>query len=235
MNKIILQLSTIFLDIVFPKRCVDCGKEGGFVCYECAGRIENIVTMTCPFCGKISKSGQFCLSCKIKHNLKLSGLIVAASYDKGPTKEMIHHLKYSGFIELAGSLSEIIYQSLRNNMPKGEFLAVPVPLHKNREAMRGFNQSELIVRDLSKKLHLHGGCALKRIKDTETQVNLNREMRQQNLAGAFVCKDKELIKGKNILLVDDVATTLTTLNECAKALNDAGARKIWGVVVARRV
>jgi len=224
-----------FLDLVFPRRCVDCGKEGSFVCYDCAGKIEKIVTMTCAFCGKISKSGQFCSSCKAKHELVLSGLIVAARYDSGPTKEMIHHLKYSGFTELASSLSEIIYQTLQKNMPKGEFVAVPVPLHKNREAVRGFNQSELIVRILSKKLHLHGGCALSRIKDTETQVNLSRELRQKNLEGAFSCIDKTLVKGKNILLVDDVATTLTTLNECAKVLKDAGAKKIWGVVVARRV
>jgi ComF family protein len=224
-----------FLDLIFPMRCVDCGKEGSFVCYDCAQKIENIETMTCAFCGKISKSGQFCSGCKTKWGMELSGLIVAARYDAGPTKEMIHHLKYSGFTELAASLSEIVYQSLRKNMPKGDFVAVPVPLHKNREAIRGFNQSELIVRDLSKKLHLHGGCAISRVKDTETQVNLNRELRQQNLKGAFTCSDSTLVKGKNILLIDDVATTLTTLNECAKVLKDAGAKKIWGVVVARRM
>ena len=225
----------IFLDIVFPKRCVECGKEGSFVCYDCVEKIEVIKTVTCAICGKISRSGQFCAGCKTKWGLELSGLIVAASYDAGPTKEMIHHLKYSGFTELADSLSEMLYQVIRKNMPKGDFVAVPVPLHRNREASRGFNQSELIVRNLSKKLHLHGGCALTRIKDTETQVNLNRELRKQNLSGAFVCKDKDLIKGKYVLLVDDVATTLTTLNECAKALKDAGAKKIWAAVVARRV
>ena len=225
----------IFLDIVFPKRCVDCGKEGSFVCYDCAGKIEIIKTMTCAVCGKISKSGQFCPACRTKWGLELSGLIAAARYDIGPTKEMIHHLKYSGFTELADPLSEMIYQSLRNHMPKGNCVAVPVPLHKNREAVRGFNQAELIVRDLSKKMHLHGGLAISRIKDTETQVNLNRTLRQHNLSGAFVCTDKNLVKDKNVLLIDDVATTLSTLNECAKVLKEAGAKKIWGVVVARRV
>lgn len=225
----------IFLDIVFPKRCVDCGKEGGFVCFDCAGKIEMVKTTTCAVCGKISKSGQFCSACKVRWGLTFNGLIVAASYDIGPTKEMIHHLKYSGFTELAEPLAEMLYQALRNQIPRGDLVAVPVPLHKNKEAKRGFNQAELIVRVLSKKLRLHGGCALVRTKDTETQVNLSRKLRQENLEGAFSCSDKALVKGKNILLVDDVATTLTTLNECAKALKDAGARKIWGAVVARRV
>ena len=224
-----------FLDIIFPKRCIDCGREGNFVCYDCAEKIEIIKTMTCAVCGKISKSGQFCPGCKIKWGLELSGLIVAADYDSGPTKEMIHHLKYSGFTELADPLSEMIYQVLKNNMPRGNFVAVPVPLHRNREALRGFNQSELIIRGLCQKLGLHGGCAINRVKDTETQVSLDKIHRKQNLGGAFNCTDKGLIYGKNVLLVDDVATTLTTLNECAKVLKSAGAKKIWGVVVARRI
>lgn len=225
----------IFLDILFPKRCVECGKAGDFVCFDCASKIETIKTSTCSVCGKISKSGQFCSGCKTKWNLELSGLIVAAHYDVGPTKEMIHHLKYSGFTGLACSLSEIIYQSLKNNMPKDPLVIVPVPLHKNREGLRGFNQSELIAKELSKKLNISGGCAISRLKDTKTQVSLNRKLRLQNLDGAFVCEDREFVEGKNILLIDDVATTLTTLNECAKALKAAGAKKVWGVVVARRI
>jgi len=225
-----------FLDLLFPKRCVDCGKEGNFVCFECAGKIEPIKTATCAECGKISKLGRFCPSCKTKRSYHLNGLTVAARYDVGPTKEMIHHFKYSGFTDLAIPLTEMIYQALCGNLPvKNDLVVVPVPLHKNRESTRGFNQAELIAKELSKRLKVHGACAIARIKDTETQVNLTRELRIQNLAGAFSCTDREFVKGKNILLVDDVATTLTTLNECAKVLKDAGARKIWGAVVARRI
>lgn len=223
------------LDIIFPRRCVDCGKEGGFVCYECAQKIEIIKTLTCPVCGKISKYGQFCPACRVKWGMELSGLICAARYDAGPTKEMIHHLKYSGFTELSSSLSEMIYQALRNNLPNGDLVVVPVPLHKNREGLRGFNQSELIARELSKKLSIPGGCAISRQKDTTSQVNLDRKFRLQNLTGAFTCTDREFIGGKTVLLIDDVATTLTTLNECAKVLKESGAKRVWGVVVARRI
>lgn len=228
-------LCEVFLDIIFPKRCVECGREGSFVCYDCVAKIETIKTATCAACGKISKYGQFCPACKTKLGIDFSGLIVAADYDMGPTKEMIHHLKYSGFTELATLLSEIIYQSLRNNLPKGQLVIVPVPLHEKKEGMRGFNQSELVARELSKKLDIAGGCAISRIKETETQVSLNRKERQQNLIGAFVCEDREFVEGKSVLLIDDVATTLTTLNECAKELKKAGAKKVYGVVVARRL
>lgn len=223
-----------FLDIIFPKRCVECGRAGDYVCYDCAAKIEIIKTSTCAVCGKISKYGQFCAACKVKRDIKLSGLIVAASYDEGPTREMIHHLKYSGFTGLASLLSEIIYQNLQNNLPKRQSVIVPVPLHKKREGLRGFNQSELIAKELSKKLNIPGGCAISRIKDTKTQVNLDRKQRKENLIGAFACDDKELVEGKDVLLIDDVATTLATLNECAKILQKAGAKKIWGVVVAKR-
>ena len=124
---------------------------------------------------------------------------------------------------------------MKNRIPPAPLVVIPVPLHKNRQDLRGFNQSELIARKLSKKLNLPGGCALARTKDTEAQVSLSREFRLTNLVGAFTCTDKEFITGKNILLVDDVATTLSTLNECARALKDAGAKKVWGIVVARRV
>jgi len=225
----------LFLDIIFPKRCVDCGKVGDFVCYDCATKIEIIKTLTCPMCGKINKFGQICLRCRAKHGLVLEGLFSSARYDAGPTKEMIHHFKYSGFTELGISLTEMIYQSLHNKLPNGPFVIVPVPLHKNREGKRGFNQSELIARELSRRLDLPGGCALARVKDTRAQVNLNKELRLNNLVGAFACDDPSFIEGKNVLLIDDVATTLTTLNECAKVLKESGAKKVWGVVVARRV
>lgn len=232
---LIVNIFSNFLDIFFPKRCVNCGEGGCFVCYECANKIEIIQTSTCPVCGKISKFGQFCSSCKTKSQLALSGLIVAARYDAGPIKEMIHHFKYSGFTGLADSLSEIICLGLRKNLPKGPLVIVPVPLHKNKEGIRGFNQSELISREISRNLKISGGCAISRIRDTRTQVSLNKHDRMENLIGAFRCVDKEFIEGKNILLIDDVATTFTTLNECAKVLKDTGAKKIWGVVVARRI
>lgn len=197
--------------------------------------IEFFITPTCAKCGKITQFGQYCSACKQKIETNLAGLIVAASYDAGPVKEMIHHLKYSGFSEFVDLLVELIYQRLLNKLPKGNIEVVPVPLHRSRESMRGFNQAELIARQLSKKLNLTGGNFLRRTKNTEPQVTLSGQKRRENLINSFICEEPKEVEGKTILLIDDVTTTGTTLNECARVLKDAGAKSVWGVVVAKRI
>lgn len=192
-------------------------------------------TSVCPECGKITQSCQYCPSCKSKLKTPLSGIFIASRYDAGPTKEIIHHLKYSGFTELAELLGEILCEKLVNNSIPRNCVVVPVPLHQKKEFERGFNQAELMARYVSKKLDIPGGIALMRLRNTRTQVGLNREERIKNCAEAFSCVDPELILGKNILLVDDVTTTGTTLSECAKVLRNAGAKRVYGLVVARRV
>lgn len=237
MNIVYSKISNIFLDIFFPKRCVGCGAYGTFVCNECALKIEPLLTSTCPICGKITEAGKYCNLCRKKLKPVLSGLMVSALYDSGPLKEMIHHLKYSGFTELVPILSELLYQRINREklFLTEKIIVVPVPLHFKREAKRGFNQAELISLDFSKKLKLHGGCALKRIRNTETQVSLNKVERHKNLSGAFVCIDQELIRKKTVLLVDDVTTSGATLSECARVLKEAGAKKVFGAVVAKRL
>lgn len=234
-NKISYFYGRVFLDIFFPKRCVGCGASDTFLCYKCAGEIETFVTPTCNVCGKINKFGQTCSGCRAKTKSNLTGLIIAARYDSGPVKEMIHHLKYSGFTELVPAISELICQRLKTKMPRGDLVIVPIPLHQKREAKRGFNQAELIARFVSKRFNIRGGNALARTRNTETQVKLNRFERMRNLSGAFVCLDEKLIKERIILLIDDVTTTGSTLNECACVLKNAGAKRVWGIVVAKRI
>ncbi|MDP1760079.1 MAG: ComF family protein [Candidatus Woesebacteria bacterium] len=222
----------IFLDIFFPKRCLQCGKSGTDLCSDCANLIEGLRTPVCFDCGKITQFGQFCADCRRKSKSSLKGIIVSAGYESGPTKEIIHHLKYSGFTELASLLGELIFQRLSKNKPPGDLVIAPAPLHGKREAERGFNQSELIARYVSKRLGIPGGYALSKIKKTESQVKLDKAERIKNLSGAFRCTDKELIFKKTVLLIDDVTTTGTTLEECAKVLKQNGAKEVWGVVVA---
>jgi len=227
---------SVFLDIFFPKRCVDCNEPAEyFVCENCVKKIEKVKTSVCPGCGKISQFSKYCPNCKNKIKPNLSGLIVACRYEIGPIKEMVHHLKYSAITSLAEPLGELVAERLLRDIPKGNLVIVPVPLHKKRELSRGFNQSELIARRVSERLNLPGGLALKRVKNTPSQVSLSGNLRRINLAGAFRCDDAELICNKVVLLIDDVCTTGTTLNECAKILRKNGAKQVFGVVVARRV
>lgn len=230
----ILQISSNFLlDIFYPKHCVGCGFYGQYVCLKCAKKIEPVITSTCPECGKIINLGKFCQNCKKKLGIELSGIIISARYEVGPTKEMIHHLKYSGFTSIADMLAELMVQRIRReNIPK-DILLIPVPLYKSRQSERGFNQSELLVKYISKKTNIPYKNELIRRRHTVSQVSLSGAERRENLEGAFTWMNEKSIKGKNILLVDDVTTTYSTLNECAKELKSAGAKKIYGLVVVR--
>ncbi|MFA7244249.1 MAG: ComF family protein [Patescibacteria group bacterium] len=162
----------------------------------------------------------------------INGIMSAATYDAGPTKEIIHHLKYSGFVDLAGILGELLVERLLLEAIPDNCVIVSVPLSLKRKAERGFNQSELIGKYVSNKLGIPGCDALSRIKDQKPQATLKRNERLSNLTGVFRVEDDEFVHGKNVLLIDDVATTGTTLNECAKVLKAAGAKKVYGVVVA---
>ncbi len=227
------KIYTFFLDLFFPVKCLGCGCYGEIVCLDCAKKIAKIKTLTCPECGRISEGGRYCQN--HRHNTALSGIIVAARYDTGPVKEMVHHLKYSGFVSLSEHLGELICQQISTQFDKLDFIVVPVPLYETRQNRRGFNQSELIARYVSAKLNLPGGDALIRQIDTKPQVELSREKRLKNLENAFSCVDPDLVLDRKILLIDDVATTGATLNECAKVLKSAGAKEIWGAVVAKNI
>lgn len=226
-------IGDFLLDVFFPKFCVGCEKYGNYVCEKCVKEIEPIKTSTCPECGKISPLSNFCLNCKRKLDLSLIGIIIAVSYKAGPTREMIHHLKYSGFTELADLLGELIVQRLVAESLPSNVVLVPVPLHIKKQAERGFNQSELIARYVSNRTKIPTVSALIRTRKTESQVGLSGNERRSNLEGAFQCNEKSAIAGKLIFLVDDVTTTYSTLNECAKELKSAGAKKVYGLVAAR--
>jgi len=126
---------------------------------------------------------------------------------------------------LSSRLSESQFQ--------GDLVIVPVPLHSRKQRVRGFNQAEFLARSVSKKLDIPGGLALKRHINTRSQVELSGRERRKNLEKAFFCQDQGLVAKKTVILIDDVSTTGTTLEECAKVLRTAGARQVWGLVVAR--
>lgn len=224
-------VSNFFLDLIFPKKCVNCGEFGGFVCQKCLAKIKPIETQVCPKCGKISDKGKWCSGCKGKSNL--TGIIVSAQYRIGPTKEMIHYLKYNGVTELAPGLADLLIDQLIGEDVPEDVIITSVPLHKKKYLERGFNQSEMIGGIVAKKLGLCYQNLLIRTKYTESQVKLKGDKRRENLVDAFASVPRISIDNKTIMIIDDVSTTGATLEECAKVLRQNGARRVWGLVVAR--
>lgn len=160
----------------------------------------------------------------------------AVGYDNALARQLIWKLKYRGRTALAKPLADILIKYAANlDLDFGKFIAVPMPLSKERRRYRGFNQSELIAKIFSEKIKLPVcSSALARIKNTKPQAEMpDWDLRCDNIAGAFAVADPAPIAGKNIILIDDVSTSGSTLAEAAKVLKKAGARTIVGLVIAK--
>jgi ComF family protein len=156
---------------------------------------------------------------------------------------VIHAYKYAGVRDLSEPLSALIINSLLLLDSAGlntilEHLrgstVIPVPLHRKRLLERGYNQASLLAAPIAKFLSgTVNESMLKRSRETEIQAKLKKKERKRNVQGAFTVRKAFKDTIKNVILVDDVTTTLSTLNECAGALKTAGCQKIWGIVIAR--
>jgi len=224
------EIKNWFLDLFFPKFCVGCKKEGSWLCKSCQKNIIAVVSQVCPQCGRLNLQGKYCSRCQKGKFLK--GIIAALYYEEGPTKEIIHNLKYNSVIELAPVLGKAMAKTLKDNILGENIFITWAPLHPRRLAQRGFNQSELLAKTIAKESKLPMANLLLKKKNTKRQVELKGDRRRKNLAGVFTFKKCD-IRGKTIVIIDDVTTTGATLNECAKVLKEKGAKEIWGLVVAR--
>lgn len=227
------------LDTLFPIHCLGCSARDRWLCDDCLKRVPLIAEHVCPVCeNRPTPSGRTCSGCRNKTSL--SGLFVAAPYAHPLISRMIHTYKYRFAKDLAPSLGKILAASLeRSDFPLPD-LIIPVPLHPRRLRWRGFNQSELIAMELGSRLLPGfeiplGKNAVSRKRFTAPQMGVkNHRHRQRNVRDAFSVDDKREIKNKRLWLVDDVATTGSTIFECARTLKKAGAREIYGVVIARQ-
>lgn len=226
-NEMLYKINDFLLDIIFPKRCV-CGKWDTLICEECFNEISQEKTQLCPICKKLSGNGKTCLSCRGKSNL--TGVMILGEH-KGRLKKFIWEYKYNFKKDLSIPLAKLLADRFGEFVKQKHLLITAVPISKKRKNWRGYNQSELLARQLSVSLNLEYRDLLTK-KNTKSQVGLGRKDRIKNIKNLIRLKDGEKIN-KKILLVDDVYTSGTTLEECAKALREAGAREVWGLVLSR--
>ena len=226
-------MSLSFLDLLFPKRCVFCGKIDSYLCPLCLKKIRFCQFQVCPVCQKASITGAVHPRCRTKYSL--DGLTSISQFE-GPVKAAIKKIKYKWVADLAEDLVGIVLENLWKEkwLPDDKFTIISVPLSPRREKWRGFNQSALLGKILAQKLELEfNGQILKKIKDTKPQVELSADERKKNLNEAFKVVDKSQVFGKSFLLVDDMVTTGSTLRNCASTLKRAGAKKVWALTLAR--
>lgn len=229
---------------LFPKCCIICREENdNFLCFKCFKIINNFRNASCPNCGKDTHIGEYCSDCKNKYIL--TGIMAVGDYKNENLKTIIKNYKYQFIKNLAYPLSSLLISFLENNfIPNpilknkkqninlNNYLLTFIPLSQRRERWRGFNQSELLAKIVSQKLGLKLSSDLKKVKNSMAQAKLNKNLRQFNLIGDFEWQGPNL-KGKKIIIIDDVYATGSTLNEAAKELKKHQAEEIWGLVLAK--
>ncbi len=221
------------LDLVFPKKCLECGKERSYICYSCLAKVK-LAKPICPECEKPAVDGVVHFKCKRK--LGLAGLISIWEYD-GVIRRAILALKYKFALEIAKELSFIVAERLQALGLWPKAVLVPIPLHWYRKNWRGFNQSEeigkLIAKDLDWKFIPD---LLIRKKAATPQTELKGEDRADNVKGVFAVNPlyQSLdINNQPLILLDDVWTTGSTLKEACKFLKREGLGEVWGLSIAK--
>lgn len=217
---LILRFSLLALSFILPQRCLSCRKVGEIICEDCV--------------------------CKLPREANSDGIITLFPYSAPVIRKSVWLLKYKGVKEVSKPLIRATYERLIEDLSTvmelslendNKIILIPVPLSKEREKERGFNQSAVLAEEL---VGIDGGRSfelqtnvLKKIRHTPSQVSIkNKAERLKNLSGAFVLENKEVIKGRIVVLLDDVTTTGTTLNECAKVLRRANPCNIIKIALA---
>lgn len=229
------ELYSAFINCLYPKKkyCLLCGsRDSRLLCKNCASTIEFIQERKCLKCGKgllDEYDENICTDCKESSFTFHSAY--SSFYYRGTGKKLIHKLKYEGKKEIAKILADYIFDIVRKENLKADII-VPVPLHKNKLEMRGFNQSYIIGEYLSKYMDSPIQPSLVRKKDTKAQYNFDKLVRKLNVSNAFSMDLLYNVINKRILLVDDVFTTGNTVEECSKVLKKSGAADIYVVTAA---
>jgi ComF family protein len=226
------------LDFALPPRCGGCGvivDELDSFCSECWRKLDFLGQGGCVRCGLPLRAteAETCGRCLAKPP-RLDRIRSAVAYDE-ISRSIAIRLKYGRKVALARTMSRYMHP-LVGDLP-GEAIMVPVPLHRSRLWSRGFNQSAIVAKQLSRRTGIPVAVdALLRVRPTPPLKGLNIRQRRRTVAGAFKVNPKAELRGRTVVLIDDVLTTGSTANACARALKRAGAARVdlisWARVVA---
>jgi len=210
----------LFLEILFPSRCIGCNIKDEILCPNCVDRLQ------------------------LAERPTEENIMAVYDYRDPVVKKAIWKLKYYHHPHLGKKLGELLYESFLEEINLlqmfslgSPILIIPVPVSRNKRKLRGYNQSEIIARNFCKMaerniFQIKSNIVFKKLNTIPQARLTNRNKRLQNIKGAFEIKNKELVRGKTIIIIDDVTTTGGTITEIMKILRKAGAKKVLGFAVA---
>ncbi len=226
--KLMKEIASDIVSLVYPHICIGCGSimpvGGGILCAECRAEFDEHDLGRCPVCGRIIYHRGKCRSCN-KTKLYFDKGHSLFEY-KDNVRNAVLNCKYKNMKYIGIYFGELMADYAEKNSLYGFDVVTAVPLHKNRMRQRGYNQSDIPAAMVAARLNTPCAVVLERVIDTKPQNSLSGEERLKNIRHAFAVKDKEAIKGKSILLIDDIYTTGATVNECARVLKKNGALRV---------
>lgn len=249
-NRSVVERFEWVVDWLYPPRCRACGgrifgRDSDYFCAPCWERVQRVAHPLCALCGRpfpdASGDDHTCGPC-LQRTPYFIGARAWACYpreeiEEHPLRQVVQKFKYGRRVSLGKPLGRLLAygcQEFLSACPAD--LIVPVPLHPKRLRWRGFNQSVLLARQVS---HIYNikldSFALRRLRETPPQTQLNEDERRRNMRGAFAIDPERPITGKTILLVDDVYTSGATVNECSRTLKKHGAKAVYVLTLARAV
>ena len=229
------------MNLIYPAVCRGCSKKidkfNRNICDDCAKKIKERLPPFCIKCGRQLKGDSelaaMCQDCE--KDKPFFDIAWSACHYDSLLKNLIHDFKYKKIASLASDFTILIINFMKKyRIGKNGQIILSIPMHPDRLFQREINHADILAKALGKKLGIpYSGNTLKKTKNTSLQSKLKRDARIKNLRSSFYLKDKSIVRDKNIILVDDLFTTGSTVNECSRLLKDSGAGYIEVVTLAR--